>query len=111
MKGRHPSTAPPRAVSVVLHLTQAPLEPAPARIARGGGACPQVQIMPAAPRRAPGLTPESVHPFVAEVRGVLEGPKTLHWVAIPELLERRSEVKDCQLRILAFRVAHMPAGS
>ena len=54
-----------------------------------------------------GLTPESVYPFVSEVQGVAEAPKQLRWVALQELLGRRSEMKDCQLRVLAFRVAHM----
>lgn len=55
----------------------------------------------------PGLTPESVYPFVAEVQAASKAPKQLRWVALPELFDRRSEVKDCQLRILTFRVAHM----
>lgn len=57
----------------------------------------------------PGLTPESVHPLVAEVRSVSQTSKTLRWVALQEILEHRSGVKDCQLRVLAFRVAHMCA--
>jgi hypothetical protein len=54
----------------------------------------------------PGLTPESVHPLAFEVKGLEGLSETLHWVRLVEMLNHRSLLRDGQLRILAFRLAH-----
>lgn len=55
---------------------------------------------------SPGLTPELAYPFAFEVRQ--EGPaeRTLHWVALAELVSRRGALLDGHLRIAALRAAH-----
>jgi SAM-dependent methyltransferase len=54
----------------------------------------------------PGLTPESVHPVVVEVRGHESTPDGLHWVRLSDLLHNRAMLRDGQLRTVAYRLAH-----
>jgi hypothetical protein len=55
---------------------------------------------------SPGLTPEVVHPFACEVKAVGAAERTLAFVPLASLVERRQEIFDGHLRTVALRAAH-----
>lgn len=55
---------------------------------------------------APGSTPEVVHPIAWQVIGEAPAPRTLHWVALTDLLAHDALLIDGHLRVVAFRAAH-----
>lgn len=53
----------------------------------------------------PGLTPESVHPFVAPARSC--GPdSSLLWIRVAELAQHATALRDTHLRVAVLRLAH-----
>jgi SAM-dependent methyltransferase len=57
-------------------------------------------------RPSAGLTPEIVHPLAFQVAHAGDGPRTLLWVPLEDLLARRDRLPDGHLRVVALRASH-----
>ena len=55
---------------------------------------------------SPGVTPELVHPYVAEVEVTMAEQSFLHFVEIGELIANIDLLRDAQLLISTYRVRH-----
>jgi hypothetical protein len=55
---------------------------------------------------SPGVTPESVYPYVVEVEGVALSETNLHFITISDLKENIHQIHDGHLLIAACRLIH-----
>ena len=53
-----------------------------------------------------GVTPETVHPVLVEVKPIAGAQSNLRWVRLSDLVEERAAIKDGHLLVTALRAAH-----